>query len=123
MNKAIELVSQKLGIQIKEFTVSGVPFDTLFAHHWFVGTDDPVNQERLRQELDSFLKELNDDYRVERAAALKEIIVEVVPSHMFYNWMRKLGKEGGQNKFPRVLTKEQYQDWKDFLSVRQVQPN
>ena len=27
----------------------------------------------------------------------------------------KLGKEGGQNKFPRVLKKEQLADWQEFI--------
>jgi hypothetical protein len=43
---------------------------------------------------------LNDDYRVERSAALKDVEVTVLPTEVFYQWMRKKGKEGGQNKFP-----------------------
>jgi len=123
MNKAIDLVSQELDIWIKEFTVTGIPHQTLFTHHWFVGTDDHVNQEELRHRLDDCLMELNDDYRVERGAALKDIIVDVLPTSIFYNWMRKLGKEGGQNKFPRVLNKEQYRDWKQFQNQPELQTN
>lgn len=68
-NKAIELVSDDLNIAIKEFTVAGIPYQSLFAHHWYIGTDDEVSAELLRENLDSRLMELNDDYKVERSAA------------------------------------------------------
>ncbi len=115
MNKAIELVSNELDVRIKEFTVLGVPHKNLFAHHWFIGTDDVVDAKRLEKSLDHFLKELNDDYKVERKHALKKIKVEIVPSALFYEWMKIQGKEGGQNKFPRVLKNEKANAWIDFL--------
>jgi len=120
MNKAIELVSHDLNIDIKEFTLTGIPHDTLFAHHWYIGTDDKVNTEQLKLALDNHLKSLNDDYRVERTAALKEVFVEAIPVHLFYDWMKKQGKVGGQNKFPRVLKKEQYREWKHFVEAQMV---
>lgn len=115
MNKAIEMVSEELNIEVKEFTVAGVPYETLFAHHWFVGTDDPVDAGQLKVMLDEKLKLLNDDYAVERCAALKELFVDILPSHVFYDWLRVRGKEGGQNKFPRVLNKSQLQEWESFV--------
>jgi hypothetical protein len=63
------------------------------------------------------LKELNDDYKVERAAALKEVIVEVIPTSLFYQWMKSRGKEGGQNKVPRVLNKALHEEWEQFLKT------
>ncbi|GAB4399373.1 MAG: GH3 auxin-responsive promoter family protein [Microscillaceae bacterium] len=115
MNRAIELVSQRLNIHVKEFTVAGIPYQTLFAHQWYIGTDDSVAPEVVKQHLDEVLKELNDDYRVERAAALKEILVEVLPNALFYKWMEQKGKIGGQHKFPRVLKANLHQEWQDFL--------
>ncbi len=115
MNKAIELVANDLNIAIQEFTVAGIPHESLFAHHWFVGTDDPVDAAVLKTKLDDHLKVLNDDYAVERSAALKEVFVDVLPVKAFYNWMESKGKVGGQNKFPRVMMKTQLEDWKSFL--------
>lgn len=115
MTKAISIISDKLNIDIKEFTVAGIPYDNLFAHKWFIGTDDIIeDKEAFAEVLDKTLKELNDDYAVERKAALKKVIVEVIPSELFYQWLKLKGKEGGQNKFPRVI-KEQYKEWEDFL--------
>ena len=117
INKGVELVSKALNIDIREFTVLGEPKDTLFAHHWYIGTDDSVNEEELKVRLDNFLKEINDDYKVERTSALKEIRVKVLPTSVFLHWMEIQGKVGGSNKFPRVLKKEKAQKWKEYLQA------
>ncbi len=115
MNKAINLVSEELNISIGEFTVAGVPYGNFFAHHWFIATDDPVNSETLKMMIDEKLKELNDDYEVERKHALKEIFVDVLSEDTFMNFMKSKGKVGGQNKFPRVLKGKVLEDWQKFL--------
>ena len=116
MNKAIGLVSNEMNIEIKEFTVAGIPHGSLFAHHWYVGTDSEVDKKFLRERLDHYLMEVNDDYAVERIAALKDVYVDIVPVKTFYAWMESKGKSGGQNKFPRVLKTAQLEDWKLFLA-------
>ncbi len=115
MNKAIECVANELNIDIKEFTVAGIPHGSLFAHHWFIGTDNKIDGRLLKERLDHFLKELNDDYAVERSAALRDVYVDVVPTRKFYAWMESKGKVGGQNKFPRVLKSAQLEDWQNFI--------
>lgn len=115
MNKAIEVVSNDLNIDIPEFTVAGIPHGTLFAHHWFIGTDDTVDREVFRAKLDSHLKVLNDDYAVERSAALRDVYVDVLPVNLFYDWMKSKGKIGGQNKFPRVIKNHQLEEWTSFV--------
>lgn len=117
MNKAVELVSTELNIDIREFTVIGETQGG-FGHRWYVGTDDPVDQARLTELLDNKLMELNDDYKVERKHALKHVTVHTLPTAVFYDWMREQGKEGGQNKFPRVLKKEKSEDWKAYLTTQ-----
>lgn len=118
MNKAIELVSKELNVSVREFTVSGIPYQTMFAHKWYVGTDNPVDAKNFKQHLDEKLKDLNDDYRTERISALKDVFVEIVPSEYFYEWMRQKGKEGAQNKFPRVMEKTQFSEWEKFVYQR-----
>lgn len=115
MNKAIEMVSEELNISIPEFTVAGVPHGNFFAHHWFVATDDNVNAATLAALIDNKLKELNDDYEVERKHALKDVIVDVMPEHRFMDFMKAKGKVGGQHKFPRVLKGKMLEDWQNFL--------
>jgi hypothetical protein len=115
MNKAIEMVSEELNISIPEFTVAGVPHGLFFAHHWYVATDDAVDKEILRVRIDEKLKELNDDYEVERKHALKDVYVTVLSENTFMEFMRSKGKVGGQHKFPRVLKGKILEDWQKFL--------
>jgi hypothetical protein len=117
MNKAIEMVSEELNISIPEFTVAGVPHGQFFAHHWYVATNDAVNNETLRVRIDEKLKELNDDYEVERKHALKDVIVTVLSEEIFMSFMQSKGKIGGQHKFPRVLKGKMLADWNAFLSA------
>jgi hypothetical protein len=116
MNRAIQDVSEKLNINVLEFTVAGIPIDRFFGHHWYIGTDDPVDKDMLREMLDASLKELNDDYATERISVLKEIIVDVIPEKKFMDFMEFKGKVGGQHKFPRVLKGDMYKDWLAFLN-------
>lgn len=115
MNMAVKMTEDQLNIEIREFTVSGIKYESMFAHKWFIGTDTPVDKDKIRDAIDENLKVLNDDYRVERIAAIREVIVEVIPSSVFYDWMRMKGKEGAQNKFPRVIKHKQREEWEDFV--------
>ena len=115
MNKAINLVSEELNILIGEFTVAGVHYGDFFAHHWYIGTNDPVDPKELKSLIDEKLKELNDDYEVERKHALKEIFVEVLHEDTFMNFMKAKGKVGGQHKFPRVLKGRMLEEWQKYL--------
>jgi hypothetical protein len=121
MNKAIEHASEKFAIQVKEFTVLGVPHDSLFGHHWYVGTDDVVDPKILIKLIDKQLKVLNDDYAIERKHALKKVKLTLVPTALFYDWMRLQGKEGGQNKFPRVLKGDRAGSWKQFMIEKELE--
>ena len=115
MNRAIDLVSEELNISIPEFTVAGINYENLFAHHWYLGTPDDIDPAVVRASLDKHLCELNDDYRVERTAALKEVMVDVLPAETFISWMKKHGKVGGQHKFPRVMKNDRLEDWRDHV--------
>ena len=115
MNRAVEILESELNIEIREFTVSGIKHGTMFAHQWYLGCDDEINPEIARDKIDGSLKILNDDYRVERIAAIRDVFVDILPSEAFTNWMKIHGKEGGANKFPRVLNKDLHRQWADYL--------
>ncbi len=120
MNKAIELVDEELNVGVKEFTVIGHPKNGKFAHTWYIGSDDDFDTETYKKLLDSRLKELNDDYAVERDHALKYLEVHKLPSNVFYDWMKEKGTIGAQNKFPRVLKKEKASSWIDYISTNKL---
>jgi len=120
MNRAVEMASEHFNIDVREFTVLGEPCDSLFAHRWYIGTDDVVSETELKLFIDDTLRNLNDDYRVERQNALKEIHMHVLPTNAFLNWLEEKGKVGGQNKFPRVLKGDRATEWKHYLVANAI---
>ena len=121
MNKAVEIVSKKLNITIREFAVAGLKHDGMFAHQWYIGCDNPnVDANQLKTLLDETLGKLNDDYEVERTSALKDIFVEILPESTFIGYLRSKGKEGAMSKFPRVLKGAQLADWEAYLEKKKV---
>lgn len=118
MNRAVEMTGKDLNADIREFTVAAIKYGSMFAHKWYFGTDDHLDPEMAKEYLDNYLKKLNDDYRVERIAAIKDVFVEVLPVSVFYDYMKEKGKMGGQNKFPRVLKKDKFTEWENFLKEK-----
>jgi hypothetical protein len=100
---------------VREFTVAGFRYGSMFAHKWYLGTEDEIDPELARAKIDEYLKVLNDDYRVERIAAVTDVFLEILSPGVFSKWMKMHGKEGGANKFPRVLKGEKYEQWEEYL--------
>lgn len=120
MNKAVQLVSEEMNVSIPEYTVIGEPHGNFFAHHWYVACDDSINAGALRTKIDDALKQINDDYAVERGSALKDVYLDILPEASFMEFMKLKGKVGGQHKFPRVLKGKMLEDWKRFLETGKV---
>jgi GH3 auxin-responsive promoter len=114
MNQAIQATKEELNIDIREFTVAAIPSGTSFKHKWYIGSLQPINADKLKNALDAHLKRLNDDYETERNAMLGLEVVPL-PLRLFYKWQEEKGKLGGQSKFPRVMKKEQFEDWEYFV--------
>jgi len=80
-----------------------------------VASDDKVETTELRNKIDQHLRDLNDDYAVERDSALKEVRLQKLPEHTFLQFLETKVKVGGQHKFPRVLKGKMYEDWVAYL--------
>ncbi|MFZ9742265.1 MAG: hypothetical protein ACO3B0_01605 [Chitinophagaceae bacterium] len=115
MNRAIQVASEKLNISITEFTVAAISEPGGFGHHWYVGTDETTDAEKIKKIIDDTLIEINDDYATERRSPLKNILLDILPEKTFLEFLEKKGKIGGQHKFPRVLKGSLLEDWKNFL--------
>lgn len=120
MNKAIELVSEEFNISIPEYTVTGIPHGTFFAHRWYIATNDKVDAAKICRRIDENLRQLNDDYATERDSALKEVYLEVLPENKFLDFMKLKGKLGSQHKFPRVMKGKMLDEWNRYLQTGKV---
>lgn len=90
-------------------------------HEWLIEfKKQPESLEKFTEALDSMLRKINSDYDAKRShnIALVAPKVRSVAEGTFYNWMKKRGKLGGQNKVPRLSNSREYVD--DILAMNSV---
>jgi hypothetical protein len=88
------------------------------SHEWIIEfAQMPANTEAFADTLDAELRKLNSDYDAKRAGdmALTRLKLHTVANGTFYEWMKKRGKLGGQNKVPRLANERSYID--DLLGM------
>jgi len=122
MNKAFRLACHEMQVVPGEFCVCGIKHEGLFAHKWFVGVDTPIDTQKLKERIDAHLQVLNDDYRVERTSALKDVLVETVPSALFMEYLHRKGNVSAQTKFPRVMKGKVLAEWNKLLVEKGYKP-
>ena len=98
---------------IKNFTAAPVFFseNSKAAHEWVIEFITPPNSlEEFTKILDNTLREVNSDYDAKRYKdlALQCPLVLIAPEGTFYNWLKKKGKVGAQNKVPRLSNTREY---------------
>ncbi len=97
-------------IRINEFTVAPqiTPKEGLPYHEWFIEFDpdasgEPQNLETFAEALDNAMRKQNiyyDDLIV--GNVLRKVVVTKVAKNGFQDYMKSIGKLGGQNKIPRL---------------------
>ncbi|WP_281238410.1 GH3 auxin-responsive promoter family protein [Flavobacterium praedii] len=93
-------------IRVNEFTVAPqiTPTEGLPYHEWFVEFEnEPDESDTFAEALDKAMRKQNiyyDDLIV--GHVLKKLVVTKVAKNGFQNYMKSIGKLGGQNKIPRL---------------------
>ena len=97
-------------IRINEFTVAPqiTPVEGLPYHEWFIefdseGSGEPEDLENFAEALDNAMRKQNmyyDDLIVGKV--LQKVVVTKVVKNGFQEYMKSIGKLGGQNKIPRL---------------------
>jgi len=106
-DKAIEIATKRTNSSIREYTGAPIfPKDgQKGGHEWiFEFEKAPEDIDYFVDVFDTALKTLNSDYEAKRYhdMTINYPKVHVAPEGLFYNWMKKRGKLGGQNKVPRL---------------------
>jgi hypothetical protein len=104
---ALLSVANQEGVEISEFTVAPQVNPTagqLPYHEWFVEFGKaPSNLENFRRKVDQALQHKNSYYfDLIEGKVLQPLIIRSMKKDAFINYMRSLGKLGGQNKLPRL---------------------
>lgn len=113
--KALSAACLLTGAQITEYTAAPVYFgdNNTGAHEWLIEfTTEPDSLEKFTLALDENLKKVNSDYEAKRSynLSLGLPIVRNLPKGTFNEWMKSIGKLGGQNKVPRLSNNRDYMD-------------
>ncbi len=106
-NKALAETARHFGTEIVDYTVAPVfPTEkTKGFHEWLVEfARPPENLADFEKMLDNELQKLNSDYEVKRRnnISLKPLKIHMAKPGLFYNWLKKHDKLGGQHKVPRL---------------------
>jgi hypothetical protein len=107
VEKAMKFTCERFpGVELVEFTVAPqvTPSEGLPHHEWFIEfAQPPADMEAFAEELDKQLQQQNTYYDdLISGSILRRLkIVELKPQS-FINYMRSIGKLGGQNKVPRL---------------------
>lgn len=117
---AIARACELTGAEIDNFTAAPIYLNEgkKGSHEWIIEFKvSPRNLDEFTIALDKSLREINSDYDAKRSGDLALITptIHSVRSGTFYNWMKKRGKLGGQNKVPRLSNTREYVD--DILEM------
>jgi len=104
---ALMQVANKEGVEVTEFTVAPQvnPQDhSLPYHEWFIEFEKPpADMESFQKKVDEALQQKNTYYfDLIAGKVLQTLVIRSMQKHTFVNYMRSLGKLGGQNKLPRL---------------------
>lgn len=103
---ALNKACASTGSSVLEFTVapqvnpdSGAPY-----HEWFIAFDEePIDMDLFSQFLDMAMCEKNSYYKdLIDGKILRHCVVHSLERDVFPNYMKSIGKLGGQNKLPRL---------------------
>ena len=106
VEQAMQEAVEDLNIEISEFSVapqinpkSGLPF-----HEWYVEFEtEPEDLSALAHKIDVSLQKQNSYYLdLIEGKILRPLKITTVKKEGFQNYMKSIGKLGGQNKIPRL---------------------
>lgn len=117
---AITKACEQTGAVIDNFTAAPVYLQEgkKGGHEWIIEfKTKPQNEDKFITILDNTLRSINSDYDAKRKGDLALVApkVHIVETGTFYNWMKKRGKLGGQNKVPRLSNNREYVE--DILAM------
>ncbi|BBA17436.1 GH3 auxin-responsive promoter family protein [Blattabacterium cuenoti] len=113
--KALHNTCIKTNSIVREYTAGPVYMNQKKsgAHEWIIEfKKQPINLSDFRNILDNELKSMNSDYEIKRYKniVLGPPIIYIARNGLFYDWLKKHKKLGGQNKVPRLSNDRKYID-------------
>jgi len=106
VESSINEACKKTGAEIVEFTVAPLKHnpDGKPCHEWFIEfSKNPESIKKFSETLDNLMQEKNIYYKdLIKGKILQPLIIRKVEENGFVNYMKSIGKLGGQNKIPHL---------------------
>ncbi|WP_456376599.1 GH3 auxin-responsive promoter family protein, partial [Lutibacter sp.] len=106
VEQAINKSTENTKISITEFTVAPqvTPKEGLPYHEWFIEFEnEPENLQDFATKIEAFMQQQNTYYLdLIEGKILQPLIITAIEKGGFNNYMKSVGKLGGQNKVPRL---------------------
>ena len=111
--QGLRTACEQTGASIRDYTVAPIFMSETQkgAHQWVIEfTSAPDDSSRFVRILDEALKHLNSDYEAKRQHNITLRMPELVVARpkLFYHWLDKQNKVGGQHKIPRLSNSRSY---------------
>ena len=112
---ALKEAMENTTISVNEFTVAPqiAPISGLPYHEWFIEFENtPENMDEFALKIDNAMRKQNvyyDDLIVGKV--LRTLVITKVPKNGFQEYMKSIGKLGGQNKLPRLSNDRKIADF------------
>ena len=112
-DKALKIVTKKTNSEIVDYTVAPIFMEgkSKGAHEWIIEFKTPPKDlNYFGALLDNSLKSLNSDYEAKRYnnITLDKPKIHAAKEGLFYEWMKRNNKLGGQHKVPRLSNSRQF---------------
>ena len=112
-DSALKKASQLTGCEVVDYTAAPIFMEgkEKGSHEWIIEFKTPPKDlEAFIKILDQSLQEVNSDYEAKRFnnMTLNMPTVHSARKNLFYDWLKKHGKVGGQHKIPRLSNKRNY---------------
>ncbi len=106
-DRAIAKTCQEFNVSVLEYTVGPIFMASREngAHQWLIEFErKPEDLALFAKVLDENLQQLNSDYEAKRAnnMTLNPLVLTAARTNLFYDWLKKQDKLGGQHKIPRL---------------------
>lgn len=113
VNQAMQYACEKTQAMVQEFTVAPFVSEKISYHEWFIEFEKkPENLEIFSQLIDQKLQSLNIYYRdLRKGNILQSPMIQPVNLYASREYMKSIGKLGGQNKFPRLMNHRKIADF------------
>ncbi len=114
-DEAIAYAAERTAAEVLDYTVAPIFMEgkQKGRHEWMIEFKNlPSDMAKFQAVLDQRLQDLNSDYEAKRYKDMTMVMpkIDIAQQGLFYRWLEKKKKLGGQHKVPRLSNNREFMD-------------